>query len=54
MAVVLEDGSRVVEPGSFKVYVGGQQPGSRSRALTGRKVVSTVFTVTGEDAPLAR
>jgi beta-glucosidase len=45
MAVVLEDGSRVVEPGDFTLYVGGSQPDPRSRALTGKEPLSLIFTV---------
>lgn len=51
MAVIRDNGDRVLEPGAFKVHVGGQQPGGRSRELTGQKVQATVFTVTGEDFP---
>ena len=37
-AIIREDGSCVVEPGAFKVAIGGQQPDARSAQLTGRKV----------------
>lgn len=48
MAVVTEEGERVIEPGAFKIYLGGSQPDSRSRELTGAKVLEADFTVTGE------
>lgn len=37
-AIIREDGSCVVEPGAFKVAIGGQQPDTRSEQLTGRSV----------------
>jgi len=48
MALIDNDGRCILEPGEFRVYVGGSQPDSRSEKLTGRKVLSTTFTVTGE------
>ncbi len=47
MAIVNEEGTFVVEPGRFRVYVGGSQPDERSRVLTGTPVLSAEFTVTG-------
>ena len=48
MTCVAEDGRRILEPGQFKVFVGGQQPDSRSEDLTGKATLETSFTVTGE------
>ena len=42
---VLEDGRRVKLSGSYKVYVGGQQPDSRSTALTGSECLETVVNI---------
>lgn len=36
-AVITEDGGCVVRPGEYEISIGGQQPGERSRALTGRE-----------------
>lgn len=47
MAVVLGDGSRIIEPGVFRVFIGGQQPDERTAALTGQRPVHVDFTVTG-------
>ena len=37
-ALITEEGKCVVEPGAFRIAVGGQQPDARSEALTGRPV----------------
>ena len=37
MALIDNDGKCILEPGKFKVMVGGRQPDSRSQALAGRK-----------------
>ena len=42
---VLEDGSRVQLKGSYKIYVGGQQPDARSEELTGKKCLETVVEI---------
>ncbi|MHB8961913.1 MAG: glycoside hydrolase family 3 C-terminal domain-containing protein [Saccharofermentanales bacterium] len=34
MELVLEDGTRVIEPGSFTVFIGGGQPGSDSEGIS--------------------
>ncbi|QFJ55150.1 glycoside hydrolase family 3 C-terminal domain-containing protein [Pseudobutyrivibrio xylanivorans] len=36
-AIIDEKGKCIVEPGEFKIFVGGQQPDARSEELTGRK-----------------
>lgn len=48
MALINNDGKCMLEPGKFKVYVGGSQPDSRSRKLTGNEVKSVSFEVEGE------
>ncbi|MFU0800578.1 MAG: hypothetical protein ACFWUE_07980 [Xylanivirga thermophila] len=40
-------GRCLLEPGQFRVYVGGQQPDKRSEVLTGKKVLSCEFEVKG-------
>lgn len=42
-----EDGIKRVLPGSYRVYIGGQQPDERSRELTGNDCIS--FTVTASE-----
>ncbi len=39
-------GRRFVEPGEFRLSVGGSQPDARSRALTGQPPLETVFDLT--------
>jgi beta-glucosidase len=46
MAVVLEDGRRVIEPGDFEIFVGGGQPGADAPG------VGAAFEVGGEPHPL--
>ncbi|WP_199172628.1 glycoside hydrolase family 3 C-terminal domain-containing protein, partial [Petrotoga sp. 9PWA.NaAc.5.4] len=48
LGMINEEGRCVLEPGEFKIYVGGQQPDERSKALTGEDVVSVVLSVKGE------
>jgi beta-glucosidase len=47
MAVVDDEGRFVVEPGRFRLHVGGSQPDSRSLGLTSGNIVSLEFEVTG-------
>ncbi|HET6451581.1 MAG TPA: glycoside hydrolase family 3 C-terminal domain-containing protein [Spirochaetia bacterium] len=47
MSVIGDDGSRVLEPGKFRVYLGGSQPDERSHELTGARPLSAELTVTG-------
>jgi beta-glucosidase len=47
MSMIGDDGSRVLEPGRFRLYVGGSQPDERSAQLTGVRPLSAEFTVTG-------
>jgi len=48
MALVDDEGNIVLEPGKFRVYVGGSQPDARSLSLTGKEVLNADFEVTGE------
>ncbi len=43
--LVLEDGSKTIEPGSFRLYVGGASPMKRSLALGAPKMVEIEFAV---------
>jgi len=52
MALIDERGKRILEPGAFRVYVGGQQPDQRSAALTGKQVLSAEFSVSGSPLEL--
>ena len=47
LAVVNERGRHVVEPGRFRLYVGGRQPDARSAALAGTTVLQAEFEVQG-------
>ena len=42
---VLEDGRRVKLHGTYKLFVGGQQPDARSEALTGSKCLTAEVTI---------
>ena len=46
MSVVRNDGSRVIEEGKFKVFVGGSQPDKQSEKLRGQKCSEETFKVT--------
>jgi beta-glucosidase len=47
MALIDEAGERVLEPGRFRLYIGGRQPDARSQALTGSTVLEAEFEVRG-------
>ncbi len=47
LAMIDNDGRCVLEPGMFRLYVGGSQPDARSFALTGVRPLSVDFEVTG-------
>ena len=47
MALVNVDGKFVLEPGSFRVFVGGSQPDPRSEKLTGKAVLHEDYEVIG-------
>ncbi|MBR2263325.1 MAG: fibronectin type III-like domain-contianing protein, partial [Firmicutes bacterium] len=40
---VQDDGSRILEPGRYTVYVGGGQPDARTQALQGQAPLSAEF-----------
>ncbi len=48
MSLIDEEGRRFLEPGRFRVCVGGRQPDSRSESLTGTVVLCAEFEVTGK------
>lgn len=52
MALIDGAGRRVVEPGRFRLHVGGRQPDGRSAELAGTPVLSAEFEVTGSSLPL--
>lgn len=47
MSLIDDEGSRILEPGRFEVFIGGSQPDTRSRKLTQAAVLSQTFEVTG-------
>ncbi len=47
MALITEEGKCKLEPGEFKITVGGCQPDNRSKALLGDVLIEDVFRVTG-------
>lgn len=49
MTVVNEKGERVLNPGSFSVHLGGQQPVSGSTGI-----LSGSFSLTGDMMPISR
>ena len=53
LALINEQGKRVLEPGKFEVYIGGSQPDGRSIALTGTEVVKYEFEINGQETELA-
>jgi beta-glucosidase len=52
MAVVDERGRHVVEPGRFRLHVGGRQPDPRSAALAGTVVLQAEFEARGKPVEL--
>jgi beta-glucosidase len=47
LALIDNDGKAVLEPGKYEIYIGGNQPDTRSERLTGTKVQKASFEVTG-------
>jgi beta-glucosidase len=45
LMIVNEAGKRVLEPGRFRVTIGGSQPDPRSAALTGETPLAIEFDV---------
>jgi beta-glucosidase len=55
LAVITDDGRTVVEPGEFKVTIGGKQPGFRGNAdAVTTSVVEGRFTLTGSPSEVKR
>ena len=52
-ALITEAGECVVEPGTFRVAIGGQQPDERSRELTGKSVDCFEVILSGETTKVA-
>jgi beta-glucosidase len=52
MALIDNDGRCILEPGRFRVTVGGRQPDKRSEALAGTQVLVDEFEVRGEPMEL--
>jgi beta-glucosidase len=48
LSLIDEAGKRVLEPGRFRLSVGGSQPDSRSTTLMGQAPLTAEFEVTGE------
>ena len=53
MSLIDEEGRRILEPGRFRVCVGGRQPDARSQSLTGTAVLCAEFEVVGTSRELA-
>jgi beta-glucosidase len=47
LMLVNDAGKRVLEPGRFRVTIGGSQPDTRSAALTGQSPVAIEFELAG-------
>lgn len=47
LSLIDHDGNRRLEPGAFRVFVGGSQPDSRSLALLGQAPLSADLSLTG-------
>jgi beta-glucosidase len=52
LSLINEAGERVLEPGRFRLSVGGSQPDPRSEELMGQAPLSAELEVTGETLPL--
>ncbi|MFZ5893442.1 MAG: glycoside hydrolase family 3 C-terminal domain-containing protein [Myxococcota bacterium] len=48
LSLIDEQGRRQLEPGSFRISVGGSQPDARSLALTGQAPLSVEFELSGK------
>ena len=47
MALITEEGKCVLEPGKFKIFIGGCQPDKKSRELLGENFLDAIFEITG-------
>ncbi len=52
LAAIDDEGNCVLVPGQFEAFVGGCQPDPRSQTLTGKKVATARFEVTGSSIHL--
>jgi beta-glucosidase len=52
LSLIDDAGRRRLEPGEFRIFVGGCQPDGRSRRLTNTEVLETVVVVKGEPVEL--
>lgn len=52
MAIINTRGKAILEPGKFKIYVGGRQPDERSEELTRWKILEDSFEVFGKELEL--
>lgn len=48
MAVIDENGEAIIEPGRFKIYIGGSQPDQRSKILLSSEPLNAEFEVIGK------
>jgi beta-glucosidase len=53
LSLIEESGARLLEPGRFRVFVGGSQPDPRSVALLGQSPLAADFVVSGDALSLA-
>jgi len=53
LSLIDDAGRRVLEPGSFRLFIGGSQPDARSVALTGQKVLSVDVELVGPRREIA-
>lgn len=51
-ALIDNEGKAVLEPGSFKIFVGGSQPDQYSQKLTGQKILKKELEIEGEKLEL--
>jgi len=54
MCIIDDEGCCILEPGEFRVYIGGSQPDSRSMKLLTTQVNYADFSVIGDKLPMAR
>ena len=47
MSLADDSGRRILEPGKFRIFIGGRQPDPRSEELSGTAVLRAEFEVTG-------
>ncbi len=52
MAHIGDDGKCILEPGKFKITIGGSQPDERSLELSGQKPIDGEFELTGKSVEM--